>query len=61
MIQSPCIKVCKYDTDFLCIGCRRSRQEISAWSTASDEQKKKILKNIEDRRKEDNNFLNNYV
>ncbi len=43
-IQSPCVRVCKLDSsgDY-CIGCFRTRQELTVWSRASDTEKQKIL------------------
>ncbi|MFM0237660.1 DUF1289 domain-containing protein [Paraburkholderia phytofirmans] len=37
-IQSPCIDICKLDgkTGF-CLGCLRTRDEIRAWKTMSDD------------------------
>ena len=44
MIESPCINICKLDpnTD-LCLGCNRTIEEITNWSTMNDSNKKKIL------------------
>lgn len=55
MIKSPCIRVCKYDDDFVCLGCKRTKEEISIWLNATDEQKEQILKNIEERIKNKKN------
>lgn len=39
-MPSPCVKVCRIDADTgLCTGCRRSLDEIGAWSTMSDADK----------------------
>lgn len=51
MVKSPCIKVCKYDSDNICLGCRRTKKEISQWLNSTDDEKKQILKNVEERRK----------
>ena len=44
MIESPCINICELDpnTD-LCLGCNRTIEEITNWSTMNDSNKKKIL------------------
>lgn len=43
-IESPCIGVCKLDsTSDYCIGCFRSRKDLTVWSKANNTQKQKIL------------------
>lgn len=47
MIISPCIKVCKLNSDGVCVGCHRTSEEIKNWLSYTDEQKKSIIdKNI---------------
>jgi len=40
---SPCIDVCKLDSDFVCIGCGRTIDEVLKWPQYTDEQKKAVL------------------
>lgn len=61
MVESPCIGICKYDEDFICRGCKRSRDEIQRWLTSTDEEKKLILDNVEKRRLESDNNYDRYV
>lgn len=42
-IPSPCVRNCCLDDHDICMGCRRSLQEILAWSNASDEERRGIL------------------
>jgi predicted Fe-S protein YdhL (DUF1289 family) len=42
-IVSPCIKICQMDSNGICIGCRRTRDEIGDWKKYTDEQKQEIL------------------
>ncbi|MFM0054277.1 DUF1289 domain-containing protein [Paraburkholderia phytofirmans] len=44
-IQSPCIDICKLDgkTGF-CLGCLRTRDEIRAWKTMSDDMRLAVIK-----------------
>ena len=50
-VASPCIKQCKIDSNTsLCQGCLRTLEEITLWSKASNETKRAIWVNIEDRR-----------
>lgn len=42
-VPSPCISVCRMDaTRTWCEGCLRSIDEIKAWSSASDADKRRI-------------------
>jgi predicted Fe-S protein YdhL (DUF1289 family) len=41
LTASPCIKVCKL-IDSICIGCKRTIQEISTWVNLSEKQKQEI-------------------
>jgi hypothetical protein len=42
-IESPCVDVCKLDSNFVCIGCRRTIDEVLKWPEYTDEQKKAVL------------------
>jgi predicted Fe-S protein YdhL (DUF1289 family) len=43
-IETPCIKVCVIDTRTrLCEGCGRSIDEIAAWSSYSNEDRRRIM------------------
>jgi len=44
-IPSPCIQVCTV-VDGFCIGCERSKEEITEWLRATDERKLEILERI---------------
>ena len=50
-VKSPCIKVCKYDSEKNCIGCHRSMEEITGWVLYNEDQKRQVLKNANERRK----------
>ena len=50
MIKSPCLKSCKLDSnDKICIGCKRTIEEIKKWSSLSDKDRSKILMNLKNR------------
>lgn len=50
-LASPCINVCRMEAaSGLCAGCLRTLDEIAAWATASDEQKRRILAAVARRR-----------
>jgi len=39
-VASPCIKVCVLDARSICVGCGRTIDEITQWSSMSDEQQR---------------------
>ena len=47
---SPCISVCQMDAQTgWCIGCLRSIEEIGAWSTNTDQDKRAVWQRISER------------
>lgn len=44
--QSPCIKICKLQ-EGICVGCRRTRQEIASWPNFSDLEKQAVLDRLQ--------------
>jgi predicted Fe-S protein YdhL (DUF1289 family) len=42
---SPCIKVCRV-VKKICIGCRRTIDEISQWSSYTDQQRHEVMKRL---------------
>ena len=43
--------ICRMDVDgHLCIGCLRTLDEVASWSTATEETRFAILKNVAERR-----------
>ena len=48
---SPCIEVCRLnERTGLCEGCWRSLDEISAWRSASESDRRAILRRVAERR-----------
>jgi hypothetical protein len=45
-VPSPCIDVCRLDARGLCIGCRRTIEEITEWSRASEARRREILRDV---------------
>ena len=43
-IDSPCIGICRMDTHGLCIGCRRSLDEIARWGAMSQAERLRIMR-----------------
>ena len=48
-VLSPCINICKLNSDNICIGCYRTIKEITNWTKLSDEEKIKVLSYKNDR------------
>lgn len=48
-ISSPCIQVCRLRNG-ACIGCYRTKEEITAWSSYSDEEKHNVNLLVEKRK-----------
>ncbi|WP_457107927.1 DUF1289 domain-containing protein [Methylobacterium sp. P5_C11] len=51
--SSPCTKVCVLDAaSGLCCGCGRTRDEIAAWGTLSELQRRAVMAGLEARMRE---------
>jgi predicted Fe-S protein YdhL (DUF1289 family) len=46
-VPSPCIDICRLDSQGLCIGCRRTIDEITEWSRASAARRREILRAVD--------------
>tara|TARA_B110000008_G_scaffold68961_1_gene69804 strand:- start:179 stop:355 length:177 start_codon:yes stop_codon:yes gene_type:complete len=40
---SPCVGICQYNEEDLCIGCFRTSEEISQWFNMTTKEKKKVI------------------
>jgi predicted Fe-S protein YdhL (DUF1289 family) len=49
-VPSPCVDICRLDAQGLCIGCRRTIDEIAEWSGASEARRREILRQLTLRR-----------
>ena len=47
--QSPCVDICRLDAQGLCVGCRRTIEEITEWPRASEARRREILRELERR------------
>jgi predicted Fe-S protein YdhL (DUF1289 family) len=45
---TPCIRVCKLEND-VCIGCKRTTEELSNWFWYSEDQKRKLMEELKHR------------
>lgn len=49
-IASPCIRVCVIDEEHrLCVGCGRTLDEIGAWLTMPDAERRRIMTLLDER------------
>jgi hypothetical protein len=46
---SPCVDICRLDARGLCVGCRRTIDEIVEWPRASEARRREILRELERR------------
>jgi predicted Fe-S protein YdhL (DUF1289 family) len=42
-VASPCVNICRLDAQGLCVGCRRTIDEIVEWPRASEARRREIL------------------
>jgi uncharacterized protein len=45
-VPSPCINICQLDAQGLCVGCRRTLDEIAEWPSASEARRREILRDL---------------
>ena len=50
-VESPCVSLCCLDEEDVCLGCLRHIDEITGWHAMSNEQRLKLLAELEERRK----------
>jgi len=48
-IASPCVSICALNEDDICIGCFRTGEEILSWRLMTNDEKKKVLAQLEER------------
>lgn len=50
-VATPCVKVCVVDgASGLCLGCYRTLQEIGGWSGLTDDERARIMGELEGRK-----------
>ena len=42
-IKSPCVSICRLNSEKICIGCGRTKKEIKNWSNYSNKKREKII------------------
>ena len=46
VVLTPCIGICELDTDDLCVGCHRTRNEIALWGSMSDTERLYVMNHV---------------
>ncbi|WP_029010707.1 DUF1289 domain-containing protein [Azospirillum halopraeferens] len=49
-VKSPCVRVCTLDERGVCIGCRRTIDEIRAWGGMDAAARRALVRDLEGRR-----------
>lgn len=49
-VPSPCISVCRLDEHKVCTGCLRRVEDIREWRAATDERRREIVRQADQRR-----------
>ncbi|MFK3797413.1 MULTISPECIES: DUF1289 domain-containing protein [unclassified Pseudomonas] len=49
-VPSPCISVCRLDEQKVCTGCFRHVEDIREWRAATDERRREIVRQADQRR-----------
>ena len=49
-VPSPCISVCRLDEQKVCTGCWRHVEDIREWRAATDERRREIVSQADQRR-----------
>lgn len=60
-IKDPCISICQYDDDEICLGCQRTKKEAKTWWRMGDEEKLAVLEKIKERSINSNQHYDYYV
>jgi uncharacterized protein len=45
-VPSPCVDICRLDPQGICVGCRRTMDEITEWPRASEARRREILREL---------------
>ena len=45
-VKNPCKLICKYDQNSVCMGCCRSREEVTKWPDYSEKEKLDVFEKM---------------
>jgi predicted Fe-S protein YdhL (DUF1289 family) len=60
-VKNPCIEICQYDDNEICIGCKRTRKEAKSWWRFTEQEKRDVLEKIKTRRAQNTDYYGHYV
>jgi predicted Fe-S protein YdhL (DUF1289 family) len=60
-VKNPCIEICQYDDNEICIGCKRTRKEAKSWWRFTEQEKRDVLEKIKTRRSQNTDYYGHYV
>ncbi len=46
-IETPCVAICRTDSEGVCIGCGRTQKEIAEWWDYTDSERKTIIDRLQ--------------
>ena len=46
-IPSPCQNICILDPEMVCMGCRRTADEVAKWPSMSNQEKQAVIDRLE--------------
>lgn len=49
-ISSPCIHICQFDENEVCLGCYRTKSEIVRWMQLTENERLQIMSILADRK-----------
>lgn len=47
LVNSPCQKICELDKDGICLGCKRTLEEIARWTQMSEHERAAVILRLE--------------
>ena len=53
-VPSPCVSICQSDDKGNCLGCYRTREERQSWINLTSDDKQKVVKRCQQRKKRKN-------
>lgn len=60
-VKNPCVEICQYDDNEICIGCKRTRKEAKSWWRFTEQEKQEVLEKIKTRRAQNTDYYGHYV
>lgn len=59
-VKNPCINICRTDSNGICLGCKRSLNEIGDWSSYTNDQKMLVLEKSSQRRSDTEDYYGGF-